>query len=75
MVDLKKGMPAPFDGALANEPAYRFYVNQSDLYMFCSQSLETCDNENKQQSADIVSVKTFVAFGLGAALSAYLIKK
>lgn len=74
VINLKKGLPAPYDGALANEPAYRFYVNQSDLYMMCSQSLQECDDQNKQNSADLFSVKTLIAFGLGA-LTVYLVRK
>ena len=72
---IKKHQPAPFDGVLSTEDAFR---NQVNTIQVCTEiterELTKCQKDQQENKAELISVSTVTAFLLGG-LSVYFIKR
>ena len=70
---LKNLKPAPYDGILLNETAFRFYVNNADTNLILTNELKDCHRMVQEKSGEVISNTAIAAFILGG-LSVYYLK-
>ena len=69
---VKRLQPAPYDGVLLKEDAYRFYVNTKDSCDFTDKALDSCHAAIASNGGEIISATTLLSFILGAATMYYV---